>query len=350
MKYTSEPATGRASRPRWFTVERVLLLLLGAGTLIPPETWVRHASLVGPSVGIRRPWRSISEKHWQIQSTEAESPLVTDDTEGTRGACPVGMVEVSGRMKVDLPTVEPIEELQNTTCTSWIQREFPERCASFDADRWRALSSGLPTTPMRFCIDRYEYPDVKGQFPVIFVSWHESAALCASAGKRLCSESEWTFACEGDEATPYPYGYQRDATACVIDRPWLQYHDQAFADRSSEAAMRELDNLWQGLASGASPRCRSPFGVYDLTGNVDEWTAAVGTPGAARSPGYKSVLKGGYWGPVRARCRASTRVHDEDYVFYQQGFRCCASLPEADGGPGEPVIEADAGHDMLQPP
>jgi hypothetical protein len=345
----------RWARPRWLTVERVLLLLLGLGTMMPPETLFRSASLAGASRVIRRPWRSVGDKHWQIVSSEAESAELTDATEGTRGACPGGMVEVAGRMKAEPPGSTPIEEMQNTTCTSWLQREFPERCGAFDADRWRAVASDLPTTPMRFCIDRFEYPDVKGQFPVILVSWREAGAMCSAQGKRLCTENEWTFACEGEEAIPYPYGYQRDDSACPIDRPWIQYHEQAFADRSSELAMRELDNLWQGLASGASPRCRSAFGVYDMTGNVDEWTVAVRTSNWwTRTPGFKSVFKGGYWGPVRARCRSSTRVHDEDYVFYQQGFRCCASTLDQDGGSPESEPNAEdasaPNQDMLQPP
>ncbi|MFS8071048.1 MAG: hypothetical protein ACMG6S_32165, partial [Byssovorax sp.] len=36
-----------------------------------------------------------------------------------------------------------------------------------------------------------------------------------------------------------------------------------------------------------------------------------------------SILKGGYWGPVRTRCRPATRSHDENHLFYQEGFRCC---------------------------
>ena len=54
-----------------------------------------------------------------------------------------------------------------------------------------------------------------------------------------------------------------------------------------------------------------------MTGNVDEWTRS------ARSTGFSSILKGGYWGPVRARCRPATRAHNEDFIAYQQGFRCC---------------------------
>jgi MYXO-CTERM domain-containing protein len=60
-----------------------------------------------------------------------------------------------------------------------------------------------------------------------------------------------------------------------------------------------------------------------MTGNVDEWTHS------ARSTGFASVLKGGYWGPVRARCRPATRAHNEDFVAYQQGFRCCGEADTA---------------------
>jgi formylglycine-generating enzyme len=267
-----------------------------------------------------RPWRLVNGHHWQVVEAEpAEDVPDTDAREGTRGACPEGMVDVEGSMKVD--GAVSIEELQKTTCTDWIDPSFPERCATFDRDAWRERSERLPTRPMRFCMDRFEYPNQLGAYPVIEVTWRESAALCADEGKRLCTESEWTFACEGDEATPYPTGYVRDPEACVIDRPWRDVHEQELVPRESRVALLEIDRLWQGEASGARPACRSSFGVYDLTGNVDEWTSSV-------RPGERpSILKGGYWGPVRARCRPSTRAHDEDYSYYQEGFRCCRDIP-----------------------
>jgi len=107
-----------------------------------------------------------------------------------------------------------------------------------------------------------------------------------------------------------------------MDRPWRPFTEGALQPRDSEKARAELDRLWQGEPSGTRPKCRSPFGVYDLTGNVDEWTRSV------NPTGYASILKGGYWGPVRARCRPSTRAHGEDFIDYQQSFRCCA--PPAD--------------------
>jgi hypothetical protein len=271
---------------------------------------------------LRYEWRLIDGKHWQIVAEPREAQAEVDRREGTRGACREGMVEVKGRMLVDPPGVgliddRSIEEKQKTTCKQWINREYPERCASFDRARWLELSRGFATQPMHFCMDRYEYPNEEGQYPVIFVNFDEAAELCAKQGKRLCDEAEWTFACEGEEATPYPYGYIRDPDACVIDRKWRAFNASAMHPRDGDSNRAELDRLWQGVPSGSQPHCRSPFGVYDLTGNVDEWTVSV-------RPGRRSILKGGYWGPVRTRCRPSTRSHDESHTFYQQGVRCCA--------------------------
>lgn len=271
-------------------------------------------------------WKLQNGKHWQIVASPTETRDDTDKREKTRGACGVGQVEVKGNMKVDerpFAFYDPknIEELQKTTCTKWINKEFPERCASFDRDKWLALSKDLPTKPMHYCIDRFEYPNQKGAYPYIMVTWPEGQELCAAEGKRLCSEDEWTFACEGEEAMPYPYGYERDPAACISDQHWKPYTAANFSPRDGVAAMGEMDKLWQGKASGEQTRCRSPFGVYDMTGNVDEWTRSV-------RPGERpTILKGGYWGPVRTRCRPSTRSHDDKHSFYQQGFRCCSDVP-----------------------
>jgi hypothetical protein len=235
------------------------------------------------------------------------------------------MIEVKGNMKVDPSATaaydgKSVEEMQKSTCTKWISRDYPERCAEFGRDKWLTISKELPTKPMHYCMDRFEYPNRKGDYPVIMVNFYEASEMCAEQGKRLCDEHEWTFACEGEEAQPYPYGYVRDTEACVIDNRWRPYSETALQPRDGMNAMVELDKLWQGVASGSRPRCKSPFGVYDMTGNIDEWTRSV------RSWERPSILKGGYWGPVRTRCRPSTRSHDENHTFYQQGFRCCADV------------------------
>jgi formylglycine-generating enzyme required for sulfatase activity len=270
-------------------------------------------------------WQLVGGKNWQIVSTDSEDVVATDAQEGTRGDCPAGMVEVRGQMKLDGPP-GPIEYLQEQACTSWMSRSFPERCAAFDPEKWQSLARDLPTRPMHFCIDRFEYPNVRGDYPVIMVTWHEGASYCEQRGARLCTEDEWTFACEGEDALPFATGYVRDESACVLDRSWRLVHEESLSDRTGASALNEVDDLWQGQASGSSPRCRSPFGVYDMTGNVDEWTVST------KESGLRSILKGGYWGPVRTQCRPSTRVHNEDFYFYQIGFRCCTNAPP---GPDE---------------
>lgn len=269
-------------------------------------------------------WQLLNGKHWQIVSRSVEDASVTDAAEKTRGACLPGMVSVKGRSKLDVGgAADRVDLLQRETCTDWIDRAFPERCAHFDRNEWLKESKNLPTRELDFCIDRFEYPNRRGAYPWVMVTWRDASELCRQDGKRLCTEAEWTFACEGEEAMPYPYGYDRDDEACVADRPWREANEAALEARAPPVALAEIDRLWQGEASGERPRCRSPLGVYDLTGNVDEWTASVVH---GERP---SILKGGYWGPVRTRCRPSTRAHGEEYASYQEGLRCCADDPAA---------------------
>ncbi|MBK8937325.1 MAG: SUMF1/EgtB/PvdO family nonheme iron enzyme [Polyangiaceae bacterium] len=288
----------------------------------------------------QREWRLVDGKHWQIVGPEGEDPNITDQVEGNRGRCTPGMVEVTGNMKADpsrkfIFDPNSIEEMQKKTCKKWIQREYPERCAEFDREAWLKMSKDMPTQPMSYCMDRFEYPNRKGAHPVIFINFGEAKQMCASQGKRLCTEDEWTFACEGEEATPYPYGYVRSPDKCPIDGKWRAFNEKSLRPREGYEAMFELDRLWQGTANGGSPGCKSAFGVYDLTGNVDEWTQNV-----REGERNQSILKGGYWGPVRTRCRPSTRSHDENHIFYQQGFRCCSDVPA--GASAAPGIQLEA--------
>mgnify|MGYP000946356635 FL=1 len=123
------------------------------------------------------PWISIEGRHWQIAKAADEDAAATDATELTRGACPTGTLEVAGEAKVD--GASSIELLQETVCTDWIRREFPQRCGVFDEAAWAKLATALPTRPMHFCIDRFEYPNLRGAYPIIFVTWYEAKALCA---------------------------------------------------------------------------------------------------------------------------------------------------------------------------
>jgi len=313
-------------------------LFVGASFALGYRYVLEHG--VNPLTQIKRTerytWRSVNRLHWQ--AIAGPSVAMPTASEAMSGRCPEGMQEIDGLFLLDPSSSDAtgyVEELQNRACTNWISKEFPARCQTFDRAQWLELASVLPRRPLTFCMDRFEYPNVRGENPIIVVSYYEAQNLCRTRGKRLCNESEWTLACEGNEGKPYPYGYDRDPTACVVDRTWRQFKEGALLPRDGDGAREEVDRLWQASPSGSHPACKSSFGVYDMTGNVDEWTQTV------RTSGYASILKGGYWGPVRARCRPSTRAHNEEFLAYQQGFRCCSDVPNVPAS-GSVVVQARA--------
>jgi sulfatase modifying factor 1 len=241
----------------------------------------------------------------------------TDAGVAVARACPGGMVLAEGDWCVNV----------DQKCLRWLDEPTRLQCAEFEPPKCTSRRRH-----MAVCIDRYEYPNQAGVSPTVMASWYDARRLCRAQGKRLCTETEWTFSCEGPAMSPYPYGIARDRTACRID------YQPSAPDRARLGDPRyDLDEsarLYGAMPSGTMPRCVSWAGVHDMTGNVDEWTVnETGQP-------FDSALKGGWWGPIRGRCRPATTAHNEGFIYYQIGFRCCAdpdppyrsSGSAADGG------------------
>ncbi|MEM1008606.1 MAG: SUMF1/EgtB/PvdO family nonheme iron enzyme, partial [Myxococcota bacterium] len=152
------------------------------------------------------------------------------------------------------------------------------------------------TTPTpSYCIDRYEFPG-KARAPKNIVSWFRAKALCAKQGKRLCSEIEWERACKGIRNLRYPYGNPFDPNACNT--------------RNAKSKNRKI------RPSGSTPKCKSSFNVFDMSGNVAEWTAS--------SQKRRKVVRGGAsnrpdW-DVRCDSRALRTPRTRKRHI---GFRCC---------------------------
>jgi hypothetical protein len=212
-------------------------------------------------------------------------------------ACPPEMVLVDGMYCPKL----------RHRCLRYLDDQGPNgflshhRCAEFA----QAPECRGPREHRRFCIDRDEYTPTDAELPLVEQSWTMAKDLCESGGKRLCFESEWEFACEGEELRPYPYGFKRNAKLCNHDQTQL----------SKRGKLRDLR-----VASSARPDCVSPFGVRNMVGNVDEWAHRD----AFIKP-YRSSLRGGWWLAGRNNCRAATTGHDEYYHGPQTGIRCCAN-------------------------
>ncbi len=253
---------------------------------------------------------SLSESRLDQVPNKQAQPLALSHTPESKSVCPLTMVLVAGP---HCPTLvhqcQVYLSVERDRCMEYVPNS---RCIGKEA-------------PMRFCIDEFEFPNREGEKPTLGLNFLEAAERCKTENKRLCTSREWELACEGDGRLPYPYGYTRDKTSCNIDRPYIIPDNDAYADPDQRDA--EIARLDQREPSGARPGCVSSYGVHDMTGNVDEWV--LNEQGLVNKPPYRSGLKGGYWGPVRNRCRPMTVDHNEWHTGYQVGFRCCAeALPE----------------------
>jgi sulfatase modifying factor 1 len=191
-------------------------------------------------------------------------------------------------------------------CLAWEDPPITSlaRCAEFAQSRCVG-----ERVHKRFCIDRDEYVMPGETLPLGDVSWSQARAVCERQGKRLCKETEWEFACEGEQMSAYSTGQKRDASACNFDKGDL-VDPRTGKLRDQRVPPAELE------------RCTSAFGVRNMTGNIDEWVWRDRSPGR-----WRSALKGGWWMAARDRCRPATTAHDEDFHELQTGVRCCADAP-----------------------
>ena len=214
----------------------------------------------------------------------------------TPAACGQGMALVEGKYCPDV----------RLNCKKYLDPKGAYeyfRCAEYGPST--CLSKQRRT--LRFCIDKHEFTESGETLPANHRSWRDGDRTCRKLGKRMCMESEYNFACEGEDMQPYPYGFTRDATACNADRDDVV---------NAAGELRDLR-----APSGSYERCNSPFGVADLAGNLEEFVTID------RSTPARPAMKGSYWQPGRNFCRAAQTAHDMYYNGTETGFRCCSDAP-----------------------
>ncbi len=146
---------------------------------------------------------------------------------------------------------------------------------------------------------KFKGPDL----PVDNVSWNEAQAYCQQIGGRLPTEAEWEYAARGGSPA---------ARYTEVDRAGWYY-------KNSGSKTHDVKG-----------KARNAFGLYDMLGNVTEWTndwyareLTGGTDPQGPTSGTSKVLRGGSYGGTDWIVRASQRYEwGPDVRADHFGFRC----------------------------
>lgn len=155
-------------------------------------------------------------------------------------------------------------------------------------------------------------PNGKENHPVVFVDWNDADAFCKWDGKRLPAEDEWEKAARGTDARAFPWG-------------------DKFAKEKGNTPQYDHKGT---MPVGSFENGKSPYGIYDMAGNVWEWTADWFSP----YPGnkhpdenygkkFKSVRGGSWYDCTYYKCGISAPTYNR--IFFHPntknnnfGIRC----------------------------
>jgi formylglycine-generating enzyme required for sulfatase activity len=156
-----------------------------------------------------------------------------------------------------------------------------------------------------------------GDRPVTGVTWYAADAYCRWVGKRYLTEAEWEKAARGLDGRRYPWGNEEPAFMPAN-------YGQSISRHTYRDSLKPVGSYEAG---------RSPYGIYDMAGNVSEWVAdwydenyyAASPKSNPQGPdqGLEKVFRGGSFVDSRLALKSASRERNfpTDKSLYV-GIRC----------------------------
>lgn len=258
----------------------------------------RNAKLITPdkpTIAVALPNTEASKNPFEANAaTPVETAQPTATVEATASPAAEKVLAPAGELLVEAGEVV----LGGGDTGRPIQREFVKQFSIAETEvtigQFRAFVEAAGESSD--AIKNMKLPTGKDDEPMTMVNWTQANAYCAwlgekiSAEVRLPSEAEWELAARGKANLKYPWGNE--------------WRDDAAASKENKGTLRPVKT---------TPLNKSPFGAYDMAGNVWEWTATEAqTPATGNAaPRYNEptyVIKGGSYEDVKADITAQART------------------------------------------
>jgi formylglycine-generating enzyme required for sulfatase activity len=247
-----------------------------------------------------------------VVAEESADNQVSNDRKAIEVAvAPLAAPDCSGKMPtpgmVSIPAGTFLMGCNSAVDSACLEDESPTRMvtlSAFEIDR-----TEITVGAYRGCVDAHACDSPiasqgSGDLPQAYLSWAQADAYCRFRGKRLPTEAEWEKAARGTDGRRYPWG--NDLPGCTRLNYSANTMQSSFACGNIANPIRPV---------GQFPDGASPYGVLDLSGNIEEWVndwygpypdgPATDPPGATGPTSH--LVRGGSWADDAVRTRTSYR-------------------------------------------